>query len=146
LRRIFDGGLVPGRPLREGELATRLGVSRPPIRVALGGMAAEMARGRLDALAEAAWDETAPGDLGTLHDLDVGLRPLTAARSGDPVMARENGKFLDMAMRIHDPLETVLIPSHRIDPDEPGGLRRMCRHHRVAIIDTLESGRPADGS
>ena len=39
LRRIFDGGLVSGSPLREVDLAARLGVSRTPIREALGRLA-----------------------------------------------------------------------------------------------------------
>lgn len=189
LRRIFDGGLVPGSPLREVELAEELGVSRTPVREALGrlaeygvvetrpnhgaivrrlgrdelihlhqvrealeGMAAEMACGRLDevdfaqldALAEAARDERAPGYFEACDEFDVGLHWLIADRSGNPVLAREIGKLLDMTMRIHDQLETVLIPSHRIDPGEPGELRRMCWHHHVAIIDALKSGKPDD--
>jgi DNA-binding GntR family transcriptional regulator len=36
LRQIFAGELTPGSPLREAELSTQLGVSRTPIREALG--------------------------------------------------------------------------------------------------------------
>src|SRR6516225_674466 len=36
LRRIFSGELAPGTALREVELAAKLGVSRTPIREALG--------------------------------------------------------------------------------------------------------------
>jgi len=36
LRRIFSGELTPGSPLRESELSAQLGVSRTPIREALG--------------------------------------------------------------------------------------------------------------
>ena len=36
LRQIFSGELTPGSPLREAELSEQLGVSRTPIREALG--------------------------------------------------------------------------------------------------------------
>jgi DNA-binding GntR family transcriptional regulator len=39
LQRIFSGELAPGTMLREGELAAKLGVSRTPIREALGRLA-----------------------------------------------------------------------------------------------------------
>jgi DNA-binding GntR family transcriptional regulator len=39
LRRIFSGELAPGTMLRESELAAKLGVSRTPIREALGRLA-----------------------------------------------------------------------------------------------------------
>jgi DNA-binding GntR family transcriptional regulator len=39
LRQIFSGELTPGCPLREAELSAQLGVSRTPIREALGRLA-----------------------------------------------------------------------------------------------------------
>ena len=39
LRQIFSGELKPGSPLREAELSVQLGVSRTPIREALGRLA-----------------------------------------------------------------------------------------------------------
>ncbi len=40
LREILAGQFPPGVPLREGELATRLGVSRTPVREAIGRLSA----------------------------------------------------------------------------------------------------------
>ena len=80
-------------------------------------MATELACGRLtdadfaqlDALAEAARDETASDYFKTFDEFDVGLHRLIADRSGNPILAREVRKLQDMTMLIHDQLESVLI-------------------------------------
>src|SRR5262249_2829946 len=141
LQRIFSGELVPGTTLREGELAAQLGVSRTPIREALGrlseygvvesrpnhgaivrrlgreelihiyqvrealeGMAIQLACGkltdadfaRLDKLAEAARDSSAPHFFKACDEFDVGLHLLIADRTGNPIIAHEIRKFHDI--------------------------------------------------
>ncbi len=176
LRRIFSGKLAPGTALREGELAAKLGVSRTPIREALGrlseygvvesrpnrgavvrrlgrddlihlhqlrealeGMAIELACGkltaadfaRLDALAAAARDPSAPEYLRACEEFDVGLHRLIAERSGNPILARE-------IRRLHD--TTLLM----YDPAEEWELRGNGWREHVGIIAALKSGTPAD--
>jgi DNA-binding GntR family transcriptional regulator len=189
LRQFFSGELAPGTALREGELAAKLGVSRTPIREALGrlseygvvesrpnhvaivrrlgrdelihlhqvrealeGMAIELACGkltdadfaRLDALAEAARDPSAPQYFRMSDELDVGLHQLIADRSGNPILAREIRRLHDMTMLIHDQFETVLISGRRIDPDERWELREIGWREHVEIIAALKSGKPDD--
>jgi DNA-binding GntR family transcriptional regulator len=189
LRRIFSGEFVPGTPLREGELAAKLGVSRTPIREALSrlseygvvaarpnhgavvrrlgrdelihihqvrealeGMAIELACGkvtdadfaRLDGLAEAARDPSAPRYFRACDAFDVGLHQLIANRTGNPIMAREVRRHHDMTMMIHDQLETVLIGGRRIDPEERWEVRGISWREHVGIIAALKSGKPDD--
>ena len=187
LRQIFSGELTPGSPLREAELSVQLGVSRTPIREALGrlseygvvesrpnhgcvvsrlgrdelihlhqvrealeGMAIELACGKitdadfahLEALAEAARDESAPDYFKAFDEFDVGLHRLIADRSGNPILAREIRKLQDMTLLIHDQLEAFLIGGHRVDPEEQWDLRRMGWHEHVNIVAALRSGKP----
>jgi DNA-binding GntR family transcriptional regulator len=187
LGKIFAGDLKPGSALLEAELSAQLGVSRTPIREALGrlseygvvqsranhgcvvsrlgrdelihlhqvrealeAMAVELACGkltdadfaRLDALAEASRDQTAPDYFKAFDEYDVGLHRLIADRSGNPILAREIRKLQDMTMLIHDQLESFLIGGRRVDPEEQWEIRRNCWDEHNAIVAALRSGKP----
>jgi DNA-binding GntR family transcriptional regulator len=187
LRQIISGELTPGSPLREAELSAQLGVSRTPVREALGrlseygvvesrpnhgsvvsrlgreqlihlhearealeGTAIELACGKLtradfaylDALAEAARDQTSPNYFKAFDEFDVGLHRMIADRSGNPILAREIRKLHDMTMMIHDQLESFLIGGRRVDPEEQWEIRRNCWYEHVKIIGALRLGKP----
>jgi DNA-binding GntR family transcriptional regulator len=153
LGRLAEFGVVQSRPNR-GCVVSRLGrdelIHLHQVREALEGMAIELACGRLtdadfahlDALAEAARDETASDYFKTFDEFDVGLHRLIAVRSGNPILAREVRKLQDMTMLIHDQLESVLIGNRRVDPEEQWEIRKQCWNEHLRIMAALKSGDP----
>lgn len=184
LGEIMSGQLAPGHLLRETDLATRLKVSRTPIREALRklaadglvelrpnrsavvrrlgaeqlghiyqvrealeGMACELACGRLTDADLARLDELAAAvradDPTSYHKFDVELHRLLAARSGNPVLAREIAKFHDLVQLVRD--RTALLPdtlelAHRQHLEIVAALKnRDAAAARTAMIEHIRS-------
>ena len=185
LQMIIAGELAPGSSLREAELATRLGVSRTPVREALHrleeygvvamrpnhgavvrlpgreevvavhqlreateGLACELACGRLasedfarlDDLAEAARQPHAPNHFEAFDRFDAELHATVAARSGNPLLAREIVKLHRISMLVHDRLESVLMGAHRMSAAERDETRGLFWRQHIVILDELRSG------
>ncbi|MBG0719324.1 GntR family transcriptional regulator, partial [Microbacterium sp. 2C] len=71
---IVDGSLAPGEQLRDGDLATRLGVSRTPVREAL----LELARAGLVQATPGRSTVVAPIDPGAIRDAQAVVGALHA--------------------------------------------------------------------
>lgn len=154
LARLSEFGVVVSR-------ANRTAVVRPlggeelvhfhQVREALEGMAAELAFGklkaedfdRLDALAEAARDPRRPGYLEAVNDFDQELHAIVAARSGNPVLAREIGKLHQLTMMLHEQLEPILIRGGFYGPEDQLQLRRACFEQHCRIVELFRNGSAA---
>jgi len=151
LRRLVEYGVVESAPNR-GAVVRRFGHEEvayiQQIREALEGMAAELASGRLtaadfdrlDAWADAARDESSPGYFAAFEEFDVGLHQLVAARSGNPILARDICKLLDTMILVHDQLERILIGVGQIESDIPKEIRRESTRQHLEIVSALKSG------
>lgn len=131
------------RPLGAEEL-----VHFHQVREALEGKAAELAWGRLvpedfarlDALAEAACDPGRPGYLAACNAFDFELHGVIAARSGNPVLAREIAKLHRLTMVVHEQLEPILIRGGRYGPEDQRRLRRVGFEQHRRILQSFRSG------
>lgn len=153
LHRLAEYGVVEMRA-NHGALVRRLGreelIHFHQMREALEGLAAELACGqlssadfdRLEALAEAARDESAPGYFEAFDRFDVELHSLIGTRSGNPLLSREIVKLHGLTMLIHDQIERVLIATGRIPVGERSEIRLMCWNQHLAIMTALRSGDP----
>ncbi len=109
------------------------------VREALEGLAAELACRRLtpadlahlEQCSTAVSEEEDAGYRAACHRFDIELHRLLAARSGNPVLAREIEKFHDL----------VQLVRHRV-ASQPGALSLALRQHRQ-IIAALKSRKPA---
>jgi len=107
LRKLAADGLVELR-LNRSAVVRRLGPEQLAhiyqVREALEGMACELACGRLTAADLARLEELAAGvqakEPASYHTFDVELHRLVAARSGNPVLAREIAKFHDLVQLV----------------------------------------------
>jgi DNA-binding GntR family transcriptional regulator len=99
---------------------------------------------RLDALAAAARDPSAPHSFKACDEFDVGLHLLIADRTGNPILAREIRRLHDITRMIHDHLETVLTGSPRIGPGEGREFRTIDQREHLGILAALKSGKLDD--
>lgn len=120
---IVAGRLRPGSELSEVDQATRWGVSRTPVREALGRLRADglavVGRGRTMVVSD-----VQPQDVVRLFELREALETQAArlaARRGDPTV------FADLA----DQLAAVQVP----DPDDPVDPQREAYYALVARLD-----------
>jgi DNA-binding GntR family transcriptional regulator len=151
LHRLEEYGLVAMRP-NHGAVVRRLGreevVAIHQLREAMEGLACELACGRLttedftrlDDLAEAAREPHAPNHFEAFDRFDAEIHTTVAARSGNPLLAREIVKLHRISMLVHDQLESVLLDAHRISPVERDETRSMFWQQHVVILDELRSG------
>jgi DNA-binding GntR family transcriptional regulator len=155
LGRLSEYGVVESRP-NHGAVVRRLGreelIHIYQVREALEGMAIQLACGkltdadfaRLDTLAEAARDPSAPHAFKACDDFDAGLHLLIADRTGNPILAREIRKLHDITRLIHDQLERVLVDGPRSGPGERREFRTSDWREHVGILAALKSGKPDD--
>lgn len=125
-RMILANELALGSPLRAAELLARLGVSRTPIREAIG-------RPAEFGVVEACPNHTAR------------VRRLGAERSGNPVIAREVSELHALTMTIQEQLESTRLESSPGDAaEERSEIRWVNFGEHLAIIATLKVGKPVD--
>ncbi|MHC5537573.1 GntR family transcriptional regulator [Singulisphaera rosea] len=153
LHRLAEYGVVEMRA-NHGAVVRRLGreelIHFHQMREALEGLAAELACGhvsssdfdRLDSLAEAARDISAPGYFEAFDRFDVELHSLIGTRSGNPLLSREIVKLHGLTMLIHDQIERVLIATGLIPMTERSDIRIMCWNQHLNIIEALRSRHP----
>ena len=112
------------------------------------GLACELACGRLtpedfarlDDLAEAAREPHAPNHFEAFDRFDAELHATVAARSGNPLLAREIVKLHRISMLVHDQLESVLMGTHRMSATERDETRGLFWRQHIVILDELRSG------
>jgi DNA-binding GntR family transcriptional regulator len=155
LHRLAEYGVVEIRP-NHGAVVRRLGVRElidfHQIREALEGLAAELAAGRLtgadfrrlEALAESSRDPKSRRYFEAFDRYDAGLHTTVAARSGNPLLAREVAKLHGLTMLIHDQLETALIDKRQLPSREKYEIRVMCWNQHARIVEALKGGDPAE--
>jgi DNA-binding GntR family transcriptional regulator len=151
LHRLQEYGLVAMRP-NHGAVVRRLGreevIAIHQLREAMEGLACELACGRLspedfarlDELAEAAREPHAPNHFEAFDRFDADLHATVAARSGNPLLAREIVKLHRISMLVHDHLESALMGEHRMSPSERDETRGMFWRQHILILDELRSG------
>jgi DNA-binding GntR family transcriptional regulator len=135
LRKLAADGLVELRPNRSA-VVRRLGSEQLAhiyqVREALEGMACELACGRLTTDDLARLDALAAGvrpqEPATYHTFDVELHRLLAARSGNPVLAREIAKFHDLVQLVR--ARTASLPD----------TLELAHQQHLAIVIALKAG------
>jgi DNA-binding GntR family transcriptional regulator len=155
LHRLAEYGVVEIRA-NYGAVVRRLGVQElghvHQIREALEGLAAELAVGRLteadfrrlEALAEASRDPKSKRYFEAFDRYDTELHTTVAARSGNPLLAREIAKLHGLTILIHDQLETALIDMRQLPAREKFEIRAMCWNQHGQIVEALRGGDPAE--
>lgn len=127
LARLAADGLVelaPNRRAAVRQLPSDQLVHIYQLREALEGMAAELACGRLtsddfsllDRLAAAVGNPALPRSKDSCHEFDAQLHRLIAARSGNPVLAREIGRYHDLVQLVRERVgdqRSALALAHR---------------------------------
>jgi DNA-binding GntR family transcriptional regulator len=135
LRKLAADGLVELRPNRSA-VVRRLGPEQLghiyQVREALEGMACELACGRLTAADLARLEELAANvrakEPTTYHTFDVELHRLVAARSGNPVLAREIAKFHDLVQLVR--ARTASLPE----------TLELAHQQHLGIVAALKAG------
>jgi DNA-binding GntR family transcriptional regulator len=135
LRKLAADGLVELR-LNRSAAVRRLGPEQLghiyQVREALEGMACELACGRLGADDLARLEELASQvrakEPATYHTFDVELHRLVAARSGNPVLAREIAKYHDLVQLVR--ARTAKLPA----------TLELAHQQHLAIVAALKAG------
>jgi DNA-binding GntR family transcriptional regulator len=155
LHRLAEYGVVEIRP-NYGAVVRRLGIPElvdfHQIREALEGLAAELAAGRLteadfrrlEALAGSSSDPNSRGYFEAFDRYDTELHTMVAARSGNPLLAREIVKLHGLTMLIHDQLEATLTDKRQLPAREKIEIRTMCWGQHAQIVEALRDGDPAE--
>jgi DNA-binding GntR family transcriptional regulator len=154
LRRLSEYGVVETRP-NYSAVVRRMGrdemVHIQQVREALEGMAASLACNKLtaadihhlDALAAAAQDKDSPDRSTAEEKLDDALHSLIAARTGNPVLAREIRKLIHLNFLVYLQLERKLLDSRNpVAAESMSQTRKLALREHIAIIAALKSGNP----
>jgi DNA-binding GntR family transcriptional regulator len=137
---LLDGAYAPGTPLREGDLSTRTGVSRPTVREAL----AELARDGLVVHSLHRGVEVARLEPADVHDLyatrrvieQAGVAALTRARVRDVDALGEALDAMATAARAGDRRAVVAADAaFHAALARAAGVRRLERAHAGAMLE-----------
>jgi len=100
-RAILDGTFAPGSPLREAQIATELGISRPPLREALSKLEEEGLVVKVP-FRGAYVAEVGPKDIEEIAQLRVRLEPFAIERSLPWLTGAGSGSFLALVDELQD--------------------------------------------